>query len=390
MTPHLNPDETENVENVATPLPPQHEPEMNDDTLNGLAEGGNHDFAAVAVVAAATGKGAARMHTCNHNDETTTAKVSLFSASQGIHTSTNSYAPFLQALSLLVTIGLLLYAHLGLSAVILSNQQRIQDAEATTESSNNDINATGLCNENDQYRWTVGGGALNKSRESNYCAKGYACFLDFDCTTTCMSTVFHYSMPCASCFAQIPQCSLNDGCAAVCQVQDGTSPDCAACTVRCNAIFATCSGLDVSLAKQNVTNETLDNSTMAPQSSSSSSSSVSVETPAQVCARQQEGIHLDTVATRHVVYEIQFIQALQTAWHSQAPWLAILIGVFSGVWPYIKCCGMVGLYIVPLSQSQRGTLLTWLRRCGKYTLVDIYVRRIIGCVNGGILCVFIL
>jgi Paraquat-inducible protein A len=363
MTPLSREETKEN--GVVTTTSPKYEPEMSgtSGTLNGHKESGNHSPAARTT----------------NSVQFETAKLSLLqhSASQGIHTSTN-YAPIWQALSLLMTIGLLLYAHLGLSAVILSNQQRIQDAEAEVSSPNN-INSTGLCsNENDQFRWEFGGGARNKSRESNYCAKGYACFLDVDCTTTCMSTVFNYTIPCASCFAQIPQCSLNDGCAAVCQVDDGTSPNCAACTVRCNANFATCSGFNLSWAYQNaMSNDEMSNSTMAPPQSSTLSTTTTLETPAQVCARQQEGIDIDAIETWHVVYEIQFIQALQTAWHSQAPWLAILIGVFSGVWPYVKCVCMLGLYIVPLSPLQRGTLLTWLRRCGKYTLVDIYVRKML-------------
>jgi hypothetical protein len=275
----------------------------------------------------------------------------------------------LQAFSLVATVGLIAYAHLGLSGVFLSNLQRITETSGPSLSMNTSTmnSSMGHCsNDADIWRWTIDDGARNNSNEINYCVLSQGCLLDLNCTTTCLSHTFHYTMACASCFATLPQCTLNDGCGVVCQ--EAHSADCTACMERCYDGFATCTGWNLSVAASYVTaNET------TTDEEEPDNSTIGTETPAQVCARQQAGVNVNDIDTWHIVYEIRFIQALHTTWTGQAKWLAVVVGLFSGVWPYVKCLGMLALYLIPLSHTQRGTMLKWLRRCGKYTLVDIHV-----------------
>ena len=299
----------------------------------------------------------------------------------------------ISSISLILNAGLMVYAHLGLSAVILSNQQRIQDATASavvTNGDNNNNNSTNNSNSTDgfvptgncvlsDYEIWMSGGNVNKSQQSNWCARQYGgdgCLLDTACATTCFVSVWNYTTPCAQCFADIPVCSLGTGCAFICQ-EDGLSEECSICTEPCNQVFDTCSGLErpaVTYPGQDEGN----NGTMAP--SAPTTESLVQESNEKTCARQQEGVDAENVDEFYIVYELQFFKAIKTAWNSDARLLAVIVVVFSGIWPYAKNVILALAWYLPLSVERRDFVVTWLRRLGKYTLVDIYVSMRI-CVN---------
>jgi hypothetical protein len=63
-------------------------------------------------------------------------------------------------------------------------------------------------------------------------------------------------------------------------------------------------------------------------------------------------------------------------WEAEVYPLAVMILLFSGVWPYVKLGLMLCCWIAPLqklSASKRESLLMWLDALGKYSLVDAYV-----------------
>ena len=123
--------------------------------------------------------------------------------------------------SLLINIVLLLYAHIGLSAVILSNIERV---ETNTESGNGNTNNTntngttgGACtmNESDLNRWYNTGGAQQKSIESSYCGTQYdgsGCLTGIECTIECFVTVWNYTKDCATCFGRSEERSVGKEC----------------------------------------------------------------------------------------------------------------------------------------------------------------------------------
>ena len=56
--------------------------------------------------------------------------------------------------------------------------------------------------------------------------------------------------------------------------------------------------------------------------------------------------------------------------------LAILIFMFSFVWPYTKQLMVLGCWFAPtklVSVSRRGSILLWLDFLGKWSMVDIFV-----------------
>jgi hypothetical protein len=63
-------------------------------------------------------------------------------------------------------------------------------------------------------------------------------------------------------------------------------------------------------------------------------------------------------------------------WHAGVYPLAILIAVFSGMWPYIKLCLMLLLWVTPeglFGVARREACLVWIDRLGKWSLIDAYV-----------------
>mmetsp|Transcript_5858 Transcript_5858/g.16690 ORF Transcript_5858/g.16690 Transcript_5858/m.16690 type:complete len:1343 (-) Transcript_5858:136-4164(-) len=63
-------------------------------------------------------------------------------------------------------------------------------------------------------------------------------------------------------------------------------------------------------------------------------------------------------------------------WKAGGKELAILILIFSGIWPYTKQILTLGLWFVPtrwLSVSNRGSALLWIDRLAKWSMIDIFV-----------------
>eukprot|EP00984_Skeletonema_dohrnii_P026954 scaffold16385_cov73-Skeletonema_dohrnii-CCMP3373.AAC.1 len=91
---------------------------------------------------------------------------------------------FYQTLSLLLNAGLMLYAHLGLSAVIYSSRDPSITAldsaaldgaadEGGTDTNNMTNSTAAMCNEQDIDLWTESGGESNRPTQSNYCSRTY-------------------------------------------------------------------------------------------------------------------------------------------------------------------------------------------------------------------------
>ena len=75
-------------------------------------------------------------------------------------------------------------------------------------------------------------------------------------------------------------------------------------------------------------------------------------------------------------FEFSVVQSTIEMWQAGAYPLAILIAIFSGVWPYTKQC--LSMYIwfsttKSLSCKRRGRILVWLDVLGKWSMVDVFV-----------------
>jgi hypothetical protein len=277
---------------------------------------------------------------------------------------------FWQTLSMVLNAGLMVYAHVGLSAVFVSNQERVDEAVAAEPS----FSSTGACTESDHAIWESIG-FVKKTKLSNYCAREFRsppCFMDSACNSECFHEVGGYSEPCAACFGVLPACGFENNCAFICQ-QDGFSPECKSCNKPCDATFQNCSGLDPNLQ----VNVTLPPFFSPTTTNVSDDKDVEVSTAfmsnEEICEFQQEGIDPEDYDTFYVVYEVQFFKAIHTAWTSDARLLAVIVVAFSGIWPYAKNVILVFTWYLKLTEKQRTWILKWLHRLGKYTLIDIYI-----------------
>ncbi|KAG7344185.1 paraquat-inducible protein A domain containing protein [Nitzschia inconspicua] len=255
-----------------------------------------------------------------------------------------NFKGFLATVSMILNAGLMVYAHVGLSAVVLSSRPPVPAVSTTPTSPP----LGGLCNENDLSIWQEEGGQVNRTIHSNFCSRQYngvGCLLDTACIEECFATTFGYSQNCSTCFGAIPQCSFDSGCALIC-ASDSFSEECQECNIPCTEQLDLCLGFPAA------------NST-------------------DVTRRRnlQEGVcvQLDIEELNwYVVYELTFINSIEKAWTGDAKLLAVIIVLFSGIWPYAKNIILVWLWYWPMTVERRTNVLTWLLRLSKYTLVDVF------------------
>jgi hypothetical protein len=247
-------------------------------------------------------------------------------------------------LSMILNAGLMVYAHVGISAVVLSSQPPVS-GDDNNEASQPPL--SGVCDQDDLQIWQTGG-QENRAIHSNFCSREYqgtGCLLDAACIGECFAGEFGYSQNCSTCFGAVPQCGFDQGCALIC-ASDSFSVECQECNEPCTRQLDKCLGFPVG------------NETMVPTAN----------------RKLQEGVctELDLESLDwFVVYELTFINSIEKAWNG-ARFLAIIIVVFSGIWPYAKNIVLVWAWYWPLSVKNRTTVLTWLLRLSKYTLVDVF------------------
>lgn len=86
------------------------------------------------------------------------------------------------------------------------------------------------------------------------------------------------------------------------------------------------------------------------------------------------------IETWYTVYELTFIHSVKDAWIGDAKLLAVIIVLFSGIWPYLKKVIIVIIWYVPTTVERQSATLLWLSRLSKYTLVDVFA--VIGLIVG--------
>lgn len=75
-------------------------------------------------------------------------------------------------------------------------------------------------------------------------------------------------------------------------------------------------------------------------------------------------------------FEFSMARSTIEMWNAGAHALAILIVIFSGLWPYTKQLITLYIWFAPprwLSFKRRGSLLSWLDALGKWSMVDVFV-----------------
>ena len=76
------------------------------------------------------------------------------------------------------------------------------------------------------------------------------------------------------------------------------------------------------------------------------------------------------------VFTFSMAQSTIDMWSAGAYMLAIIIIVFSGIWPYTKVCISMFLWLAPptwYAPTSRGAAFMWLDALGKWSIIDIFV-----------------
>ena len=143
----------------------------------------------------------------------------------------------------------------------------------------------------------------------------------------------------------------------LCSAVDSFSPDCQECNIPCIEELGVCTGLqevDVNATLPPNNNETTDDGTVAQ--------------PLLAC----NNYDLEAIDTWYNVYDLTFIRSIKDAWNGDAKLLAVIIVLFSGIWPYLKNIMLVMIWYIPATEKTQSSTLLWLSRLSKYTLVDVF------------------
>lgn len=182
------------------------------------------------------------------------------------------------------------------------------------------------------------------------------CFGKSGCVSACVESAKGFSTPCASCFGQVSSCAVNK-----CILKQGakctksSDPGCHQCLKeKCALSFMSCAGLELPI-------DELGHS----DSGSKGAADDGIEIPSHL----SEG----SCAQLHTLYEIQFVDAVRKAWNGGAAWLAFVLAVASGLWPYVKNALILLVWFRPLPVRTRGRVLWLMGKLGKWSYVDVFV-----------------
>lgn len=219
----------------------------------------------------------------------------------------------------------------------------------------------GKCDARDARQWIANGGKAARPRQSSDCSRAPGeCYLDGDCIEACFRETHGYSAECSSCFGAVPSCSVANGCTLLCAA-DSFGAECKECNTPCVETLELCTGLTDEVA--NGIASASDNATdqIAPA-------------PPVGATRQNacNDFDLDAIEKWYTVYNLTFVKSIQDAWRGDAKLLAVIIVLFSGIWPYLKNIILVIIWYLPTTVENQTAVLLWLSRLSKYTLVDVF------------------
>mmetsp|Transcript_21012 Transcript_21012/g.50674 ORF Transcript_21012/g.50674 Transcript_21012/m.50674 type:complete len:681 (+) Transcript_21012:41-2083(+) len=406
----------------------------NDDHNDAANFDNNNNSTAATTVTTAMATTPATIAMASHHDDDDHSEQRANESSpppsaNAIKRNINSYyghrIGFLQTLSLTLNAGLMIYAHLGLSAVILSSkdpsitqgvtnnivvdndgdavavndsmsQQPVDNDNSTAAAMGapltnatsplNDTTAAvlavaplgGRCNAQDLRAWIAHGGEDERPLKSNYCSRERECYLNGECIEACFREVHGYSEECSTCFGVIPTCSIANGCMMPCAA-DSLGEECNQCNVPCIEELRSCTGLPEAMVEDNIedaaavageegTFPSTNNETDKENTTTLSPLPNKAITTAGAC----NDYDLEAITTWYNVYNLTFVDSVNDAWDGDAKLLAVIVVLFSGIWPYLKNIILVIIWYLPATAETQTSMLLWLSRLSKYTLVDVF------------------
>mmetsp|Transcript_20880 Transcript_20880/g.29909 ORF Transcript_20880/g.29909 Transcript_20880/m.29909 type:complete len:621 (+) Transcript_20880:388-2250(+) len=287
---------------------------------------------------------------------------------------------FFQTLSLVLNALLMVYAQVGQSGIVLSSLNPNPTIPGFQATSNNST-AEGMCNVQDLEIYKQNGGNTSLPAQVDYCTRSYngGCILNGTCIEVCFQDLYGYSSNCTTCIQPMPSCGIASGCALNCIV-DGTASACVECLRPCIDDFHSCTGLpaeEFAVENQTVLADDLDTATISTAATGASALDV---VTSNANNNQCNNFDSSDVESWYTVYNLTYGKSIADAWRGGAKFLAIIIVLFSGIWPYVKNIILVVVWYMPMTIKMQTSILLWLSRLSKYTLVDVFA--VIGVIVG--------
>lgn len=267
-------------------------------------------------------------------------------------------------------VGLVLYAHLGLTALILTNYETAPKSPPPKVSSSlrqspplegypYPPSLKAQCNEVDAKTWNVS----DKFGYVGYRSMLVTCVLDcmssdmtpeevIQCRTECVTKATTYTPPCVDCLVTFSGCAL-DTCPQC--VADSSTCSCKVCVdLNCNP------RLDYCMNVGPVNHPYYCPSPGIPP------------TAAPPPPPEDPPATFSNISTIYAAYRVGFVPSLKDLWGAKAYGIAVCLVILSGAWAYVEVVMMLLLWFVPMHPIYRDVTLRWMLRLGKLTLVDVY------------------
>lgn len=278
---------------------------------------------------------------------------------KSLHSSFPRHIGYISLLFSLGNVALQIFSHLSTSATFLSSIPYERDAPAlgigdsTTPPSENDKTAATCADDRDGFHewWNLRG----KDEFFDYAqACGPRVLVGEDQYFACLveDYGFNSTQACLDCFLLPIECVMTS-CLGTCLAMGVESTGCVDCLIEndCDGPFEACAGVSAGLDEWE-------------------------PTTAVRMLQQEDNAENDSSSAGTVLYEvysISFVDSIRDAANGGAWWLVIILVCLSGIWPYLKNVIMIYAWFVPMTSSKRSSLLQWLTRLAKWSLVDVFV-----------------
>lgn len=88
------------------------------------------------------------------------------------------------------------------------------------------------------------------------------------------------------------------------------------------------------------------------------------------------GLTLPTIEMKELIFRknsFSIMAGIQTLYEEKYYFLALVIFVFSIVFPILKLCTLSVLWLVPMAERTRAVVIEWLEIAGKWSMLDVFV-----------------
>jgi len=294
-----------------------------------------------------------------------------------LHSAFPRHVGYISTLFSLGNIALQIFSHLSTSATFLSSIPYERGSpgmgvgapaeNATGPHNNTNSSSASLCLQ-DRYGFDAWWEERGKDEFFQYaqtCGPNIIVDSSGASVFDCLRADYGYNSTeaCLDCFLLPIQCVMSS-CLGTCLAMGVESVECVGCLIEndCDGPFEECTGVSAGLE---------DWEPPSPEEGSGSNGGGGDGVRSRLLQDGQESGQESTQL--YEVYSISFVDSIRDAANGGAWYLVVILVCLSGIWPYLKNVIMLIAWFVPMTSSRRSSMLQWLTRLAKWSLVDVFV-----------------